>query len=243
MTGAAARAEPLRLEVGPPAPDGLVSARLNRPPPGEPPGVPVLLTHGAGGDLAGAGLSALAAGLAGLGHPVVRFNMGYREAGRASPPKAERSVPGYAAAYAAARSALAGGPGADLAWAVGGKSYGGRVASLAVAAGMPAGALVFYGYPLHAPGHEDSPRTEHWPDITVPSLFLEGTEDPFCNLELLRAHLPRLGGPATLHVVDGGDHSLRVKAGRTPDGKPAAEGVVLARLAPVVAAWLESVLA
>lgn len=225
----------LRLDAGTGAPSDFVSAVLDRP--GEPASrLPVMLTHGAGGDAFGPGLAALALGLAQAGHPVVRFNLPYREAGRAAPPKAERSVGAYRAAYGDARRQAAGGtPGP---WAAGGKSYGGRVASLAAAAGMDVAGLVFYGYPLHAPGREDAPRVQHWPAITVPCLFLEGTEDPFCNLDLLRRHLPELGAPPTLHVVEGGDHSLRVKGSRAPDGRPISEAAVLAGLAPVVSAWL-----
>ena len=206
---------------------------------GAPPnlGAPVLLTHGAGGDVHGAGLQALAQRLAALGHTVVRFNLPYREAGRSSPPAAEKSVPGYREGYEAARDAV----GDSRGWAVGGKSYGGRVASLAVAEGMEVAALVFYGYPLHPPGKPESLRVAHWPSITVPCLFLVGTEDPFCNLDLLREHLPSLGGPATLHVVEGGDHSLQVRASSSRDGRPRSPARVMADLAPVVSAWLESV--
>ena len=208
--------------------------------------MPVVLTHGAGGDAFGAGLEALARGLAAAGHLVVRFNLPYREAGRASPPAAERSAPGYRAAYDDARARIESGwgrgPGrGERPWAAGGKSYGGRVASIAVAEGMETAALVFYGYPLHPPGRPESLRVDHWPAITVPCLFLQGSHDPFCDLELLRAHLHELGGPATLHVVEGGDHSLQVRGGKAPDGKPRSAGRVLADLAPVVSEWLRSV--
>ena len=206
--------------------------------PESPPGTTgVLLTHGAGGDVRAAGLAALAAGLAARGHAVGRFDLPYRVAGRRSPPAAEQSVPAFADALSAARETLAQVP----AWAVGGKSYGGRVASMAVAGGLEAGALVFYGYPLHPPGRPDRLRVEHWPAIVVPCLFLEGTHDPFCDLGLLRSHLPSLGGPATLHVVEGGDHSLKVAAARSPDGRARPEGTVLAELAGVVGAWLAEV--
>lgn len=228
-------AQPLRLAAGPPAPGGMVAGLLDRPAAGES-GVPVLLTHGAGGDASGAGLAALATGLAAAGHVVVRCNMAYREAGRATPPLAEKSVPAYRAAYEDCRHQLDQ-PGAGP-WVVGGKSYGGRVASLAVAGGMEAVALVFYGYPLHPPGRPESLRVAHWPAISVPCLFLQGTQDPFCDLDLLRRHLPELGGPATLHVVDGGDHSLQVRGARAPDGRPRSVAAVMAGLAAVVSAWL-----
>jgi predicted alpha/beta-hydrolase family hydrolase len=228
----------LKLAAGPPAPGGLVTALLDRPAGGGgPAGVPLLLTHGAGGDCRGAPLAALAAGLAARGHAVVRCNLPYREAARASPPLAERSVPAFRAAFEDARRQLpelAAGP-----WAAGGKSYGGRVASLAVAAGLQAAALVFYGYPLHPPGRPEVVRVAHWPAITVPCLFLEGTRDDFCHLDRLREHLGTLGGPATLHVVEGGDHSLQVRAREAPDGKAAPAARTMADLAPLVAAWLD----
>ena len=225
---------PIRLAAGPPAPGGLVSALIDRPTgAGAAPGV--VLAPGAGGDLRGAGLAALAGGLASLGHLVLRFNLPYREAGRGTPPAAERSAGGYRAAVEDATRRVFPGP-----WVVGGKSYGGRVASLSVAGGLQAAGLVFYGYPLHAPGREDAPRVAHWPSIRVPCLFLEGTADPFCNLDLLREHLPALGAPATLHIVEGGDHSLGVSAARAPDGKARSAHQVLAGLAAVVVEWLST---
>ncbi|HLI57878.1 MAG TPA: alpha/beta family hydrolase [Actinomycetota bacterium] len=224
----------LKLAAGPPAPDGLVSAVLDEAAPGS--GVPVLLTHGAGGDLAGAPLAALARGLAAAGHAALRFNLAYREAGRAAAPLAERSVPGYRAVLEDAQTKL---PALGRRWAVGGKSYGGRVASLAVAAGMEVAGLVFYGYPLHPPGRPEAVRVAHWPAIRVPCLFLQGSLDSFCTLDLLRAHLPELGAPATLHVVDGGDHSLQVRASDAPGGRARGAPQVLAELAPLVGRWLD----
>jgi hypothetical protein len=197
----------------------------------------VLLTHGAGGDARAAGLTALAAGLAAGGHAAGRFDLPYRLAGRRSPPAAEQSVPAFTDALAAARDAHP----EVRAWAVGGKSYGGRVASLAVAGGLRAAGLVFYGYPLHPPGRPERLRVDHWPAIRVPCLFLEGTHDPFCDLGLLRSHLPSLGAPATVHVVEGADHSLRVAAARSPDGRARAEATVLAELGGVVSDWLRGV--
>lgn len=203
----------------------------------EPTGPPVLLTHGAGGDRDGAGLVALASGLAERGHLVVRANLPYREAGRPLPPRAERMVAPFAAIAAAARDSLA--PGED--WVVGGRSYGGRVASMAVADGRIAFAagLLLYSYPLHPPGKPDRLRADHWPGIDVPSLFLQGTHDPFCDLDLLREHLERTGAPATLHVIEGGDHALVVPAKRSDDGSRHPEDEVAAGLSGVVSAWLQ----
>ncbi len=225
----------LRLEISE-AP-GFVSAVVDAPDSAR--GPALALTHGAGGDLAGPGLKALAGALASLGHPVVRFNLPYRELGRRSPPAAQRSTGAYAAAFEDAHRRL-GLPGPRFA---GGKSYGGRVASLAVAEGLipDVAGLVFYGYPLHPPGRPEAPRVEHWPSIRVPCLFLQGTDDPFCDLDLLRDYLPRLGGGSKLHVVEGGDHSLGVPARRAPDGKARSPAAIVTALAGVVSAWLKDV--
>jgi uncharacterized protein len=194
-----------------------------------------LLVPGAGGDLDGDGLVALAALLADLGHPTVRANLPYREAGR-RPPRADRSVDPLRRVVAAASRRVA----AAEPWILGGKSYGGRVASLAVARGQPAAGLVFYGYPLHPPGKPDQLRVEHWSSVTVPCLFLQGDRDPFCDLARLQAHLRKLPRRSTLHVVPGGDHSLRITAAASPAGTASAPPATIAGLRAVVSAWLAS---
>ena len=73
---------------------------------------------------------------------------------------------------------------------LGGKSLGGRIASLMVAEGEPAAGLCFLGYPLHPPGKKDRQRTDHFPGLEVPALFVQGTRDPLCDLTLLEAALP-----------------------------------------------------
>jgi predicted alpha/beta-hydrolase family hydrolase len=99
-----------------------------------------------------------------------------------------------------------------------GKSLGGRMASLLAAEGGRADGLVFFGYPLHPAGRQDKLRSAHFETISCPALFVQGTRDPLCNLDLLREEIidkaPRL---RALHIIDGGDHSFRVpkKLGRT----------------------------
>lgn len=98
--------------------------------------------------------------------------------------RAEDAVPAW-------RAAVADEPGI----AVGGHSYGGRVASLAAAEpGMGYEALVLFSYPLHPPGAPDRgpARVAHWPRITCPVLLLSGESDPFARIELLRAAVPLL---------------------------------------------------
>lgn len=198
-------------------------------------GAGMLLTHGAGGDRDDPGLVALTGGVAACGHLAVRANLPFREAGRAAPPRADRAAEPYGRLFAAVRDEF----GPRRAWAAGGKSYGGRVASLAVAAGMPAAGLVFYGYPLHPSGKPELLRVDHWPDVGVPCLFLQGDRDPMCDLALLRSNLTKFPRRATLHVVEGGDHSLRVPASRSPDGVAREPAEVLDELAAVVGGWLD----
>lgn len=88
----------------------------------------------------------------------------------------------------------------------GGQSFGGRVASMA-ALEADFGGLVLFSYPLHRPGYPDQLRTEHWPRIKCPTLFLSGDRDPFANLDLLRKKI-KLIPSARLVVFEGQGHGL-----------------------------------
>lgn len=224
--------EPLQLPVED-EPVEAVSAAVHRP--SRPTGPAVLLTHGAGGDLDGAGLVALADAIAAEGHLVVRANLPFREAGKGRPPRADRSVPGLVQVATAARAAVA----PRRPWVLSGKSYGGRVASMAVAEGLDCAGLVFYGYPLHPPGRPDRLRVDHWPLLTVPCLFLQGTRDAFCDLDLLDQNLRKLARRATVHVVEGGDHSLKVTGKASPDGQARSAAATCATLGTTVADWID----
>jgi predicted alpha/beta-hydrolase family hydrolase len=116
---------------------------------------------------------------------------------------------------------------------LGGKSMGGRIASQAVAAGLPADALVFLGYPLHPPGRFDTLRDRHLPAIIAPMLFVQGTRDAFARPDLLAAVLGGLGDRATLHSIEDGDHSFVVprRTGRAPVQ-------IEAEVAAAIASWL-----
>jgi uncharacterized protein len=223
----------LRLALEDPAVDA-VTAAVHRP--ARRTGAPVLLAPGAGGDLDGDGLVALAERFAALGHPAVRVNLPHHEAGRRAAPRAERSVRPYAQLLDAAQREL----GVSGPWILGGKSYGGRVASMAVAEGTPALGLVFYGYPLHPPGKPDRLRVDHWPHVGVPCLFVQGERDPFCDQSLLSSHVRKLPRRTTVHVVPGGDHSLRVPKAASPTGTPISASTIVASLDGVLQEWLVS---
>jgi predicted alpha/beta-hydrolase family hydrolase len=171
----------------------------------------VVLAHGAGGDMGNPVLEGFAAGLATRGVGCLRFNFAYSEAGRRGPDREPKLRPVWSAAFS--RAAEDGGP----VWA-GGKSLGGRIASMMVADGeLEAAGLILVGYPLHPPGKPDRIRDEHLYGIEVPMLFLQGTADPFAQWDLLTGVLDKLGTRATLRQVDGGDHSFRVRGRKRDD--------------------------
>jgi hypothetical protein len=93
--------------------------------------------------------------------------------------------------------------------ALGGRSMGGRIASMVVAAGLPASGLVLVSYPLHPPGHPEKSRTEHLGDISVPCLFISGTRDAFGTPDELEAATALITGVVTHVWIEGGDHGLR----------------------------------
>jgi len=217
----------------PSAPDGVVAAVSYRPDRHQ--GRPVLLVPGAGGSLDSEPLVALAAAVARCGHPVVRANLAHHQAGRRAP-RAETAVPGFREVLTAAEALL--GTPREEPWILGGRSYGGRVASLAVATGTSAAGLLFSGYPLHPPGRPDRLRVDHWPNIGVPCLFLQGDHDPLADLSLLRTHRRKLPRRSDLVVVPGGDHALRVTGARSPDGVPRSPTAALAEVEPGLARWL-----
>lgn len=193
-----------------------------------------VLAHGAGTDRTHPFQQAVARGLAERGHPAVLFNFGYTEAGRRRPDPMARLEAAYRDVAAAARARL---PGRPL--VLGGRSMGGRVASHLAAAGEACDGLVFLGYPLHPAGRPERLRTEHWPRITVPVLFVTGERDRLCDLALLEAERRRLAAvDHRLHVVAGADHGFKVRASdrREP-------GEVVAEVTETVAGWTAAVLA
>ena len=188
------------------------------------------LGHGAGGDRRTGLLVRLANTLAEGGRRVVLHNFPYTEARRRVPDKPAVLEATVSAVATHARQAL----GASR-LVLGGKSMGGRIASQAVAQGLPADGLVFLGYPLHPPGRFDTLRDRHLPTITAPMLFVQGTRDAFARGDLLAAVLSGLGDRATLHSIEGGDHSFAVprRTGRAP-------AQIEAEVAAALVSWLSA---
>lgn len=177
-----------------------------------------LLAHGAGVPMDHALMADFAGRLARRGLTTVRFNYPYterraREGGRRPPDRMPKLLAAHSAALDWLRERAP-----DRPVILGGKSMGGRASSLLLAGAGPASAesleavrgAFFWGYPLHPPKKPEQLRTDHWPQLEHPCLFLQGTRDPLCPLDSLKRELPKLAGPRDVHVVDGGDHSLEV---------------------------------
>jgi len=196
----------------------------------------VVVAHGAGAGMEHPFLSGFTRALADDGFATLRFNFPYREAKRRFPDRPPVAIATWRAATdaAAGRAADAGAPEEPI-WASG-KSFGGRMASMAVADGMAAAGLAFLGYPLHPPGRPEKARDEHLPGITVPMLFLQGRNDPFATPnEQLDEVVAHIGPTATLQWIENANHSFEVKGAK----RPAAE--IGAGLAPRVAEFIRAV--
>jgi len=166
----------------------------------------LVLWHGAGGDVTERSMVAFAAAAANDGALVVRARFPYRVAGKRAPDRMPLLLASARESIDAA-AALPNAAGRKL--ALGGRSMGGRVASLLVSDGLPADGLVFLSYPLHPAGKPDKLRDAHLPAIRCPMLFVQGDRDTLCDLALLRPVLKKLGKRAELSVFAGADHGMR----------------------------------
>lgn len=189
-----------------------------------------VFAHGAGAGMQHAFMQSLSEMLAALGVGTLRYQFPYMQQGgrRPDPP---------ALLEATVRAAIAKGhelaAGATL--VAGGKSMGGRMTSQALARQHDArvAGIVFVGFPLHQPNKPGIARAEHLASVRVPMLFLQGTRDTLADIDLIRQVHAGIAERATLHVIDGADHSFSVlkRSGRTNQD-------VLQELANVVSSWV-----
>jgi predicted alpha/beta-hydrolase family hydrolase len=192
-----------------------------------------VLAHGAGAGMSHPFMVAVAAALAAHGIATLRYQFPYMERGsrRPDPPKLAQAT--VRAAVGTAARLL---PGLPL--IAGGKSFGGRMTSQAQAqAPLPnVRGLVFLGFPLHPAGRPSQERGRHLTDVHVPMLFLQGTRDQLALPDEIEPLCKALGPRATLHMIDGADHSFHVlaRSGRSDDA-------VRNEMIGALATWIDGV--
>jgi len=164
----------------------------------------LLLTPGAGSDSNHPALRAIETAIAPL--PAARVDFPYRKEGRRAPDRAPKLIASVReeAAVLIAQARIR-----PWSLALGGRSMGGRICSMAVSEGLPARGLVLISYPLHPPGKPDNLRVEHFAQLEVPCLFVSGTKDPFGTPDELERHTNTIPGAVTHLWIDGGGHDFK----------------------------------
>ena len=220
-----ASSQHLTFDTGKPGP---VSALLSRP---DRPRACYVFAHGAGAGMTHSFMEAFANGLRERGIASLRYQFPYMEKGGKQP-----DPPAVAQAAVRAAVAKAAEIFPDVTLIAGGKSFGGRMTSQAQAAAPLAGVrgLAFIGFPLHPAGKPSTDRADHLARIDIPMLFLQGTRDSLAEMALIEGVVKRLGRLATLHLVDGADHSFHVlvRSGRN-------DREVLDEILDAFAAWTD----
>jgi predicted alpha/beta-hydrolase family hydrolase len=207
-------------------PAGAVSCAVDHTP-----GVPLfVMAHGAGGSLADRATASAARTLGSAGLGTLRFNFPYRERKSGRPDPMPVLTATFAAVVEAARQQLK--PGALI---IGGRSMGGRAASMLAAEGFECDGLLLLAYPLHPPGQLTKLRDAHIPAIRVPVLCFNGTRDTFCDRTLMERAVTTATTDWTMHWLEGADHSFHVlkSSGRT-------DADVLAEVRDATAAWMRA---
>lgn len=189
-----------------------------------------VMAHGAGGNMSDRAMLASANALRSVGFGVLRFNFLYKEKKSGRPDPMPKCMNVIAAVVAHARHELA-----PKTLIIGGRSMGGRAASMLAAEGYDADGLLLLAYPLHPAGQPEKLRDAHLPRIAMPVLCFNGTRDELCTPEIMERVLKTVTAPWTMHWLDGADHSFHVlkSSGRN-------DAAVLAEVADVSSEWLSS---
>lgn len=184
--------------------------------------------HGAGGSMSDKSTLAAARAMRSAGLGVVRFNFLYRERGAGGPDRMPKLTACFEAVVARAREELE-----PERLIIGGRSMGGRAASMLAAEGFAADGLLLLAYPLHPPGQPDKLRDAHLPAITMPVLCFNGTRDTFCEPTLMQAVVKKLTSNWTMHWIEKADHGFHVpkSSGRT-------DADVVSEVAEVAGSWV-----
>lgn len=187
-----------------------------------------ICAHGAGGNMHDRSITAVSHALRQIGLGVVRFNFPYTERKSRRPDAMPVLTECIAEVVASVRAQIA-----PRRLIIGGRSMGGRAASMLAAHGFDADGLLLLAYPLHPPGQHGKLRAAHLPAITTPVLCINGTRDTFCDPALMRATLAAVGANWTMHWIEGADHGFHVprSSGRT-------DADVLAEVAATTDRWV-----
>jgi uncharacterized protein len=211
-----------RIDVG----NETTSAVFDAPPHGD--GSTVFVcAHGAGGSMSDKGMVAVARALGDRGLGIVRFNFLYKEKRSGRPDPMPRLKETTQAVVARVREELK-----PLRLIIGGRSMGGRAASMLAADGFDCSGLLLLAYPLHPAGRPDQLRDAHLPAIRTPVLCINGTRDALCTPELMERAIAPVTAPWQMHWLQGADHSFHVlkSSGRT-------DAAVMTEAADVAQAW------
>ncbi len=184
--------------------------------------------HGAGGNMSDRGLLALTRALGSTGLSTVRFNFLYKERGSGRPDPMPRLETTFTAVVDRVREELS-----PKRLIIGGRSMGGRAASMLASKDFACDGLLLFAYPLHPPGHPEKLRDAHLPSIKVPVLCFNGTRDTFCTRELMEKALESVRTKWEMRWLEGADHSFHVpkSSGRT-------DAAVLEEVASATRAWV-----
>jgi predicted alpha/beta-hydrolase family hydrolase len=213
-----------RIDVG----DGAATTALFEPASGARTNTLFVCAHGSGGHMGDKAVLGAAGALRERGLDVVRFNFVYRERNSSRPDPMPRLMQCYAAVTAHAVATVR--PDRLL---IGGRSMGGRAASMLAADGYACDGLLLLAYPLHPAGQPEKLRAAHLRRIAVPVLCFNGTRDELCRRDLMQKTLESLTDLWTMHWIEGADHSFHVlkSSGRT-------DRAVLAEMGDATVAWL-----
>jgi predicted alpha/beta-hydrolase family hydrolase len=189
-----------------------------------------ICAHGAGGNMSDRGVLASAAAMRANGIGVVRFNFIYKERGSGRPDTMPRLTATVAAVAEYARAELR-----PARLIIGGRSMGGRAASMLAADGYQAEGLLLLAYPLHPPGKPEQLRDAHLQRIRIPVLCFNGTRDEFCTRSLMERAIASVSTPWTMQWVEGADHSFHVlkSSGRT-------DAQVMTEIGRVAGEWVNN---
>jgi uncharacterized protein len=192
--------------------DGEETSAIFEPAAGGRRDVVFVCAHGAGGHMRDRGMQSLAEALRSRGVDMVRFNFLYRERGAGRPDPMSRLKMCMDAVIDHARRILA-----PPTVVIGGRSMGGRTASMLAAEGFSCDGLLLFAYPLHPAGKPEKLRDAHLSTVAAPVLSVNGTRDALCRRDLMERVLSKLGPNFEMHWLEGADHSFHVlkSSGRT----------------------------